>query len=536
MTTTPRRRTLTRRALVRLGATLVGGAVSARAATAAGTGMRLGDAHAFSFTSLIGQARKRAQRDYVPPPRPDPAIVRSIDYDAYGKIRFDPARALYPDSPYPITLMHVGRFFPKSVQMHMVANGTAREILYDPGCFLMPADAPARLLPPRPSAFAGFWLRERTPHATPAERRSWAGREPWATCLGASYWRAIGELGQVGLSARGIAVDPGGPGAEEFPDFVAHWFTAATSEGDPVVVHSLLDGPSVTGAFRLAFTRTRSVQVEVEQHLFLRRAVARLGIAPLTSMFWFDERARPPYADWRPEVHDSDGLALWTGAGERVWRPLNDPASTAISSFADIDPKGFGLAQRDRDVEHYLDGVGYEKRPTSWVEPLGAWGVGAVQLVELPTDDEILDNIVASWVRREPTRAGDALVHRYRQHWTSALPFWPTDLARVAATRLGRGGEPGKPRPPGTWRFVVELDGPVLDTLWGPGTRAEPVVDAARGSILRRFVEPVPGSRRWRVVFDLEAEGGEPIDLRMFLKDGARTLSETWLCRWRPPG
>lgn len=482
----------------------------------------------FGFERLIEAAQALAGRPYVEPPRPDPALVERIDYDAYGKIRFNPDDALFPDGPFPVTLMHVGRYFPKTVRMYLVENGQARQIVYNPAYFLMPEDHVARQLGHEPSAFAGFWLRE------PASRGDWTKLEPWATCLGASYWRAIGELGQVGLSSRGVAVNPGGTGPEEFPDFVAHWFEPAASASEPVIVHSLLDGPSLAGAYRFAFRRTGGVEIEVEKHLFLRRPIARLGIAPLTSMFWYGEHDRKEREDWRPEVHDSDGLALWTGGDERIWRPLNNPGAITTSTFLDQTPRGFGLSQRDRDFEHYLDGVGYEKRPSCWVEPLGDWGRGAVQLVEIPTDDEVYDNVVAMWLPDGSTRAGDALTYRYRQHWQTDEPFWPPGLARVVATRIGRGGEPGQARPPGQVRFVVELAGPVLEELWGWKVQAAPVVTVSRGRIGRSFMEPVPNTRRWRVVFDLDPQGGDPVELRLFVKAGERALSETWLYQFRP--
>src|SRR3712207_6378228 len=151
--------------------------------------------------------------------------------------------------------------------------------------------------------------------------------------------------------------------------------------------------------------RGKAVVMDIEKALHLRRDVERLGIAPLTSMYWYSETAKPTAVDWRPEIHDSAGLALWTGAGERICRPLNNPPRIMASSFADERPRGFGLMQRDRAFDHYLDGVYYDRRPSLWVEPLSDWGRGAVQLIELPTDDEIHDNVVAAWVPAEPARA-----------------------------------------------------------------------------------------------------------------------------------
>ncbi len=167
----------------------------------------------------------------------------------------------------------------------------------------------------------------------------WRQEEPWATFLGASYFRAKGELGQVGISARGIALTPGGSGPEEFPDFVAFWFTAADSATDTLDCYALLDGPSVSGAYRFGLQRTKGVITEVEATLFFRKPVDRLGLAPLTSMYWYSETVKPTAVDWRPEVHDSDGLAMWTGKGERIWRPLNNPPRIVISSFSDENPR-----------------------------------------------------------------------------------------------------------------------------------------------------------------------------------------------------
>jgi glucans biosynthesis protein len=415
--------------------------------------------------------------------------------------------------------------------MYKVDGEQAREILYSPDYFEMPADHVARGLPPEPSAFAGFWVRESRLEG------DWTKREPWATYVGASYWRAVGELGQVGMSSRGVALGTGDAAPEEFPDFVGHWFETAATEKDPVIVHSLLDGPSISGAYRFALHRGKGVTIEVETHLFLRADVAHLGIAPLTSMFWFAEYDKRYREDWRPEVHDADGLALWTGAGERIWRPLNDPPRIITSSFVDDNPKGFGLSQRDRNFEHYLDGVGYDKRPSVWIEPLGGWGKGSVQLVETPTDDEIYDNINAFWVPETPAKAGSGFTFSYRQHWVDKEPFFPPDLARCVATRIGRGGEAGKPRPKGVEKFVVEFAGGDLAKL-GKDEKPEAVITASRGTIGSLVtVERIPSTERWRAIFDLAADGQDPVELRLYLRRAGKPLTETWLYQYLPaPG
>jgi glucans biosynthesis protein len=280
--------------------------------------------------------------------------------------------------------------------------------------------------------------------------------------------------------------------------------------------------------------RDKAVVMDVEAALFLRSDIERLGLAPVTSMYWFSETVKGTGVDWRPEVHDSDGLALWTGQGEHIWRPLNDPMHIMASAFVDRDPRGYGLLQRDRNFDHYLDGVYYDRRPSLWVEPLQGWGAGAVQLVEIPTDDEINDNVVAMWVPQEPARAGAGYRLNYRLHWRADEPD-PTPLARCVATRLGRGGQPGQPRPPGVEKFVVEfLGGPLAGLPFG--VKPEPMLSSSRGQFSQVFAEAVPDgvAGHWRAVFDLTAEGADPVDVRLYLQSAEQTLSETWLFQYLP--
>jgi glucans biosynthesis protein len=501
--------------------------VKAWAESSSTSGLRFGPAEPFSFDALIERASDLAKAPYVSRPRPEPEIVQQIDYDAWGKIRYRPDQALFAEGPslYPATFFHVGQFFQKSVKMHVVADGVAREILYRPDYFTMPEDSIARQLT-EDTGFAGFRLQESR------NRGDWPTQD-WIAFLGASYFRAIGALGQYGLSARGVVVDAAEPEPEEFPDFTDIFIEGAASESDPVLVYALLDGPSLTGAYRFSIRRTEGVVQDVDVALFIRNDISRLGLAPLTSMYWFSETEKRRREDWRPEVHDSDGLAIWSGGGERLWRPLINQPYPVTSSFAENSPKGFGLMQRDREFENYLDGVNYDKRPSLWVEPLGEWGPGSIQLIELPTDDEIHDNIVAYWRPQAPARAGDSYRLQYRMYWLGDEPF-PPRVARCVATRIGRGGQPGKPRPKGVYKFSVEFAGTALDPLWGDTVKAEPVVSASSGTVSGAFMEPVPSTKRWRAIFDLTPTGTDPVELRLYIRGNGDALTETWLYQFRP--
>jgi glucans biosynthesis protein len=281
--------------------------------------------------------------------------------------------------------------------------------------------------------------------------------------------------------------------------------------------------------------RTAAVIMDIDKALFVRNDVKRLGIAPLTSMYWYSETAKPTAIDWRPEIHDSDGLSLWTGMGERIWRPLNNPPRIMTSAFTDERPRGFGLVQRDRNLDHYLDGVYYDRRPTLWVEPQSDWGKGSIQLVEIPTDDEIHDNVVAMWVPAEPAQAGQALEFRYRMHWVADEPY-PSALARCIATRLGNGGQAGTVRPRGVRKFTVEFLGEPLTRLTA-GEIPKPILWASRGEFSNILTEAVPNNvaGHWRTQFDLAVSGADPVEMRCYLRHGDQVLSETWLFQYHPP-
>lgn len=475
-------------------------------------------AAAFSFDWLTERAAALARQDYRPR-QPVEAALR-IGYNDHWQIRYRRERSLFAGGPgYPVSFFALNKYAAKPVRVFALEEGRARPFAYSPDLFSMPADSVARDLPPE-AGFAGFRIHE---HVAETD---------WAAFQGASYFRAVGGAGQYGLSARGLAVDTGSPAGEEFPEFTEFYIAPAAEPGAPLRVYALLDGPSVAGAYAFSLERGEGVLMEVEARLFLRADIARLGVAPLTSMYWYSERDRRKGLDWRPEVHDSDGLALWTGAGERVWRPLNNPQGAVLSSFVDRDPRGFGLQQRDRDIDHYLDGAAYHLRPSLWVEPLHAWGEGSVQLFEFHTDLEVTDNVAAFWNPVAPARRGAEMDYRYRLHWLDDEPFVPS-VGRVTSTRMGSGGLPGEPPKPGVVKYVVEFEGDRLEGL-DPHSEIEAEVGASAGSIETLEVHPLVGTGRWRAFIDFRPPAEEPAELRAYLALDGEPLTETWLFQHRP--
>jgi glucans biosynthesis protein len=492
---------------------------------AAGARPELGPRVQFTFEKLKSWARMIAAAPYRAPEVTRPDILDKLVFDLHQQIKYRPEMSLPLDREghYPLQLFHLGHYFKEPVRIFIVEGGEAREVRYSQALFESPADNPARALPEN-IGFAGF--RIMTPDL----------KTDWLAALGASYFRTSGPFNQYGLSARGLAIDTGLPTPEEFPRFSNYWLEA----GERLAVYALLESPSVTGAYRMHIERNKDqrnnvrIDMEIEAELYARKDIARLGVAPFSSMFWYGENTPNRGADWRPEIHDTDGLAVWTGAGERFWRPFNNPPKIMTNTFLDRDIKGFGLLQRDRDFVHYLDdGVFYERRPSVWVEPLDPWGEGALHLLEIPTDDEIHDNIAVYWVPAESFRAGAARRYRYRLSWLDDVSF-PGGLARAIGTWTGKGGRPGIKRPEGVRKFVIDFQGPTLAGV-GRNDGVELVATLSRGTISNRYSHPVVDQReRWRALFDVTVTGNEPVDLRAYLRQGGRALTETWVYQHFP--
>ncbi|MEH3037141.1 MAG: glucan biosynthesis protein [Sphingomonas adhaesiva] len=481
-----------RRSLMIAGGALTALPFAARAAPGAGT--------PFSWNIVQQRAAALARQPYRPPT--PVAAAAAIDFDAVGAIRFRPDRTLAGG----IRLFPLGNGATLPVAINIVEGGRARAVAFSPDLFEAKASVPP--------GFAGFRIME-------------AGRESdWLAFLGATYFRAAGSQDQYGLSARAVAIDTGLDGREQFPRFTEFWIEPT---GTRHVIYALLDGESVTGACRFTSTHDGGVMQDVSVVLHLRRDIARLGIAPATSMFWYDDRAQRGATDWRPEIHDSDGLAIWTAGGERLWRPLRNPARPTTDSFDATDVRGFGLIQRDRAFDHYQDdGAFYDRRPDLWVEPRGTWGAGEIMLYAFPTTSETVDNVAAFWVPAAPARAGQRLQFDYRLRWTSQDPSADRG-ARVVDARVGDAGRPGAAAVAGARKLVVDYQGDGLIGL----TRDSGVVadlSIAHGRLLASAAYPVVGQRdRWRVTADIAPDPNATADVRLFLRRGAAALGETLL-------
>jgi glucans biosynthesis protein len=296
-------------------------------------------------------------------------------------------------------------------------------------------------------------------------------------------------------------------------------------------VHALLDGPSLTGAYSFAIRPGDATTMDVDATLFPRQAIELLGVAPLTSMFLFGPNDRRGVDDFRPQVHDSEGLQIWSSSGEWLWRPLVNPEQLRLSLFSDTDPKGFGLMQRTRDFKDYQDlEARYGLRPSLWVEPLEPWGRGHVRLIEIPSPAEIHDNIVAFWVPREPVEAGSEWSFTYRLYWSMEAPVRP-DLAQTVATRVGMAGEPGQDSDGEGRKFVIDFEGGQLKDLPADAP-VEAVLSVAAGKIGNSSAGKNDVTGGWRVIFDLLPAGGEPVELRGLLRLGDKRLTETWVYQW----
>ncbi|WP_241523912.1 glucan biosynthesis protein [Oceaniglobus indicus] len=470
----------------------------------------------FSVDWLRAEAERLSQSRFQPAPMV-PEAWRNLSYDEARLIWFRSDRAIWHDEPRPLQLdlFAAGHLNERPVEVNLVVDGTAKTLAFDRALF----DATDKFPDPPIDATMGYsGIRLRTPLDKPEIFRE------FMVFQGASYFRAIGNGQIYGLSARGLALRTGDEGGEEFPTFSRFYVEAADPGDTTFVVHALLDGPSVTGAYSFEITPGLPTRVGVTATLFPRVDLDHVGLAPLTSMFLFDETNRHRFDDFRPAVHDSDGLLMLNGNGERLWRPLANPRTLEFSSFVDSDPKGFGLMQRTRDPEAFADlEAKYEARPSLWITPRGDWGEGAVRLVEIPADKEIYDNTVAYWRPRDVLAAGQRFDFAYDMAWGDD-PAGVPDVARVINTRIGKGFD--------QVRVVCAIDFEDHPALAGDPDTITLYVNDGRGLLSPGILQRNPGTGGLRASFSFDPEGAGEIEMRVQLLRDGLPLSEVWLYRW----
>jgi glucans biosynthesis protein len=482
---------------------------------------------AFSFADVRQLAHDRAAHDYKPIDQSLPAALANLSYDQYRDIRYRTASALWHGlGMFEVQFFHRGYRVRQRVNIFEVGPAGVNPVEYNPRLFtyghlLKPPKVPANL------GFAGF--RVHYPLQTPNYK------DELLVFLGASYFRVLGRNQHYGASARGLAIDTALQSGEEFPTFTDFWLVRPHPTDRTLTIYALLDSKSVAGAYQFEVRPGEVTQVEVHCELYPRRAIAKLGVAALTSMFFFGaEDGGRHFDDYRPQVHDSDGFMTETGRGQWLWRPLANPRELRVNRFMDDGPRGFGLVQRERDFIHYQDiEAQYQSRPSYWVQPLGNWGKGGVEVVEIPSDEEIHDNIVAYWVPQQAAVAGKPLTFNYLLSAFSTESRWPPG-GRVIATRTGSPGVGDNKGHygPGARRILVDFAGGELDGL----EAAQPVkaeTFADNSQIESLTVQRTP-TGAWRAAFVATPKAKRPVELHVYLTLYGEVLTETWVHQWTP--
>jgi glucans biosynthesis protein len=469
----------------------------------------------FDRAVLLARAADLAKQAHVPPAHGGGGEQQRLTYDQYRSIRFQPANAiwLHENRNFAVDLYYPGFIFDTPVNVNLVVGKTARQVLFRNDLFNYSPEVP--IDGSEHSAYSGF--RVRAPLNDPDRM------DEFLAFQGASYFRAVAREQHYGVSARGIAVRTARPEGEEFPAFTDFWIERPPEQAERITIHALLQSPSVVGAYTFVAQPGDETIIDMQVTLFPRVDLTAFGVAPLTSMFLFDASNRVRFDDYRNAVHDSDGLQILNGAGERLWRPLANPRALQVSAFVDDSPKGFGLLQRKRQFSDYEDAEElYDRHPSVWVEPKTPWGPGHVELVEIPSDREMNDNIVAYWQPRTPIAAGQSAEFTYRLRFTTE----PLDhsLARVTSTRIGqsRGFE-------GQRSFVIDF-APADPAAIPEGL--EPEIRTSSGEVLAPRGQVVPESGVYRASFELDPQREGSAELRAVLLHEGKPWSETWLYRW----
>ncbi|KKB85816.1 hypothetical protein VW29_05875 [Devosia limi DSM 17137] len=486
---------------------------------------------AFDFEAFSARLQAMAAGPFQPLVATIPEAFKGLDYDTYRLIQFRPDHGKWADLDlgYQVQAFHLGWLYNEPVKLFEIEAGTARPLVFSAASFQYHDKAVGAAAEAEPfPGVAGF--RVNHPINAPGVF------DELMSFVGASYFRVLGRDNIYGLSARGAVVNSWVNLPEEFPRFTEFYLERPVA-GQPLTLYAALDSASLTGAYRFIVTpASSSVQetvVDVTARLYFRSDIQELGVAPLTSMFLYAETNRAGFDDYRPQVHDSNGLLVERQGGEVMWRALNNAGDLGNSYFWEANPRAFGLYQRGRDFETYQDAEAhYERRPSARVEPVGDWGQGSIRLIEIPAKLEADDNIVAFWIPSEPALAGEAREFQYRMIWGNLDPA-PEGIAYVAETRAGKGGVSGIAGQANLRKFVVDFKGGELDAL-PPGTPLDILANVSGGLLRNSTLSRNEANGVWRLVLDVEHDGTTTIEMKAYLIGLGRKLTETWLYQWRP--
>nr|WP_281504437.1 glucan biosynthesis protein G [Chromohalobacter sarecensis] len=492
---------------------------------------------AFGFEDVVKKAEKISEQGYQSPGANLPESLSNLEYSDYAKIHTKDGHALWGDEdlPFNLAFFHEGMHYDTPVKIHTVVDGEVEDISFNPDDFAYgDLDIPDEDL--ENLGFAGFKV---TNALNDADRMN-----EIMAFQGASYFRTLGRDQTYGASGRGLAIDTALPSGEEFPAFREFWVVKPSKDSQYLTVFALLDSPSLSGAYRFVLRPGEDTVVDVTSQLFMRNAVEKLGVAPLTSMYLYGPGQPTDSLNYRPAIHDSNGLLVHDGGKQAegseedwVWRPLANPDKLMVDE-QDVDSlKGFGLLQRSHDFHDYEDlNDRYDRRPSVWVEPQGDWGKGQIELIQIPTPDETNDNIVTLWKPDEAPQAGDELDFSYRMYWTThEAKFHSPDLSWADQTRRSQ-GEVRKDNlvreTDGSLAFIVDFKGPGLESL-EDGATMEVAADVGdNGELVESRVVSNDAEGGWRMLLRVKrSDGSKPLDIRAFLKDGDERLSETWYYR-----
>ncbi|WP_081297883.1 MULTISPECIES: glucan biosynthesis protein G [unclassified Gilliamella] len=481
---------------------------------------------AFSFDDVAEKAEKLSKKAYVQPSKNIPNELASLQFADYQKILFNHQKAYWGDrkNRFKLEFYHEGMYFDVPIKINEIVDNKVNPIEYDPNYFDL---SPINLdkLSSKDLGFAGFKVHYPINNPTKTDDEIFSA-------LGGSYFRAVGKDQHYGLSARGLAIDTGEMSGEEFPRFKEYWIERPEPNQKHLVIYALLDSPSVTGAYKITLVPSIDTTITVQARVFFRNSVKKLGIAPLTSMFLFGPNYPSPLLNYRPAMHDSNGLSILASNNEWIWRPLNNPKRLSFSSYSLENPKAFGLIQRDKGFDDYQDlDDHYEQRPSVWVEILNNWQKGRVELVEIPTADETNDNIVAFWVPEKQYQAGDVLDTKYRLHYTlNEKQRYPNNVAQAISTRLSLGDIKQANlirKLDGSNAYVIDFAGPELSEK----DPVKVISSINNGAIVSCDVQYNPIIKGWRVIVRFNVEDNKKAtDIRIQLASQAtnEVISETW--------